>query len=228
MRPIRFALVIPAVAAIGWIGAMTVNAGIAGNYAFEVGQQIESAASRPSASMDQALELFHDRMLRAHELTPGDPAVRELLGILDVRRAVVHGSQEYLDEANVHFVEAIAARPTSPYTWTNFATARYAVGDTGPNFEFALQRAAELGPFEPEVQRDVALYGLAVWNEVAPATRRAIDSMVANGMRRDPARMMQIAERRGRLDVACSHLAGAPRQTDSKWVQRCNSMEATS
>ena len=76
-------------------------------------------------------------------------------------------------------------------------------------------------------KRDVALYGLAVWEEVAPETRDAIDHMMTNGMRRDPAQMLQIAQRRGRLDVACRHSPGLQRQTDSKWVQLCQSMEAT-
>lgn len=227
-RPLRFVFVIPAVAAIGWIAMAAIGAGLAGNTVLQVGQEIDAVGSQLSASTDEALDRFHERAAGAYELTPSDPAARELLGVLDVRRAVVHGSQEYLSEADVHFVSALTARPTSGYTWANYATARYAVGDTGREFEAALRRASELGPHEPEVQRDVSLYGLAVWHEVGVETRRAIDRMIANGMRRNPAQMLQIAQRRGRLDVACGHLAGIPRQTDKKWLQLCQSMEATS
>jgi len=207
------------------VGAVT--SGAAEETVFEVNQQLDVAASRPSQSMDEPLERFYERARRAVELTPGHAAAHELLAILDVRRAVVHGTHDYLAEAHAHFVDAVAARPTSAYSWSNFATERYAVGDTGQVFEAALRRAASLGPYEPEVQRDVALYGLAVWEEVAPETRDAIDHMMTNGMRRDPAQMLQIAQRRGRLDVACRHLPGVQRQTDSKWVQLCQSMEAT-
>jgi hypothetical protein len=51
----------------------------------------------------------------------------------------------------------------------------------------------------------VALYGLAVLDDVRPQTRAAIERMVAAGMKSDPAAMLRIAQRRGRLDVACHH-----------------------
>ncbi len=105
---------------------------------------------------------------------------------------------------------------------------KYRLGDTGKEFEAALVNAAAVGPFEPEVQGAVALLGLAVWDEVAPATRRAIDRMVAAGMKRNPLEMLQIAERRGRLDIACGHLADSPRRIGSKWAETCQSLEATS
>jgi hypothetical protein len=228
MRAKRIVFAAPAIAALGWLAVVAISSGTAGNVVFETSQKVDVVAARPSATMDEALDRFHEQVNAAYEIAPADPAARELLGVLDVRRAVVHGSQEYLAEADVHFVSALAARPTSAYTWVNYATARYAVGDTGPQFETALRRASILGPYEPEVQRDVALYGLAVWSEVALETRKAIDSMIANGVRRDPAQMLQIAQRRGRLDVACAHLAGVTRQTDRKWVQLCQSMEAIS
>ena len=130
-------------------------------------------------------------------------------------------------EASVHFLKAIELRPTAPNAWANIAAVRYREGGTGAGFEAALVRAAQLGPYEPEVQGVVANYGLAVFNEVTPATRSAIEAMVAAGMKRKPLEMLQIADRRGRLEVACRHLAGPPRQTDSKVTQLCPSLEAT-
>jgi len=90
-------------------------------------------------------------------------------------------------------------------------------------------RASELGPGEPELQRTVADYGLAVWNEVDSPLRDAIEGTVARGMTSQPREMLQIAERRGRLAVACRHaVVGTPRQSDTKWLQPCQSTEATS
>jgi hypothetical protein len=166
----------------------------------------------------------HADLAAAQARAPSDPTVQELLGVLDTRRVE---RPEYLAEAGVHFLKALEFRPTSPYTWASLAAMKYRQGDTGKEFEAALLHAAELGPFEPEVQGGVAYFGLAVWNEVAPGTRAAIEAMVANGMRRNPMETLQIAERRGRLDVACRHLAGSRRLTDSKWSQLCQSREAT-
>jgi hypothetical protein len=52
--------------------------------------------------------------------------------------------------------------------------------------------------------------------------------MVAAGMKRNPLEMLQIAERRGRLAVACRHFAGSPRLSLPKWFQLCQSTEVTS
>jgi hypothetical protein len=102
------------------------------------------------------------------------------------------------------------------------------MGETGPAFEAAINHAVELGTFEPDVQGIVANYGLAVWSEVGPKTRASVEGTVAAAMKRNPLEMLQIAERRGRLDVACRHLSGSSRQADPKWSQLCQSMEATS
>ena len=40
--------------------------------------------------------------------------------------------------------------------------------------------------------------------------------------------ILQIAQRRGSLAIACRHVAGTPRQTDTKWLHVCQSTEATS
>jgi hypothetical protein len=87
--------------------------------------------------------------------------------------------------------------------------------------------ASNLGPYEPEVQQMVSDLGLAMYDEVSPATRAAIERMVGAGMKRNAAEILQIASRRGRLGAACRHLDGEPRPAASKSTQICQSMEAT-
>jgi hypothetical protein len=161
---------------------------------------------------------------RAAARNPGNPAVHELLGVLGARR---FDRPEYIQEGAVHFAKAIELRPTSPYTWANIAEAKYRLGDTGKQFEAALVRSAQLGPSEAEVQRTVADLGLAVWNEADPQTLAAVDRMLTSGMRRNLPEMLQISGRRGRLDVACRHLAEL-RTVDSNSSKLCQSTGATS
>jgi hypothetical protein len=47
-------------------------------------------------------------------------------------------------------------------------------------------------------------------------------------MKRDARETLQIADRRGRLAIACRHLADAPRRVDPEWYLLCRSREATS
>ncbi len=118
---------------------------------------------------------------RAREAAPGDPNIEEMLGALATRRI---DRPEFLDEALVHLRRAVELRPTSPYTLAAIVEALYRKGDTGRMFEAALRHAAQLGPAEPEVQRTVADFGLAVWDAAGPDTRRAVED---DGYRRNEA-----------------------------------------
>ena len=177
----RALLCVPAVAGLVWAMALAASAA--------------SASLVANASPDTAA------LERAVQEAPADPELHELLALSlanDVERS---SGPEQVRELK----QALAMRPVSPYTWANLAAAQYRAGVTGETFQLALERAAQLGPNEPAVQGLVALYGLAVLDEVRPQTRAAIDRVVAAGMKSDPAAMMRIAQRRGRLDVACHH-----------------------
>lgn len=221
----RLLLVIPALAALGGGAAQAMRIGSADAIVYDAAKEMGTWIASRSAPADQTMGWVHDDLQRAAARVPSDPTVKELLGVLQARRVE---RAEYVDDAIVNFVQALELRPTSPYTWGNLVEAQYRKGGKGEHFEAALRRAAELGPAEPEVQRTVVDYGLAVYDEVAPATKAAVDRMVAAAMVRNPLETMQIAQRRGRLQAACRHLVDSPRRADPKWSQLCQGTEATS
>ena len=179
---------------------------------------LESPAWRKSLpSLDAWLQV-RNALIEADRLAPGSPAVYESLGVLHARRS---SSREFLIYARDYFARSLEMRPTSPYTWANYAESKYLLGETGPAFEQALVNAARLGPWEPEVQRLIVDLGLAVYGEVKPETRAAIASVVASGMRRNPLEILQISDKRGRLDIACMHVPNNRRVTDPQWTERC-------
>lgn len=187
MDATRRALVsVPIVAALAWAATLCVSAANA--------NVIASAAPADVAALQRALEW-----------APADAELHEHLGAALLKQGA--GAMPELERA-------VLLRPTSPYAWASYAEARYQEGRTGTAFEEALLRAASLGPNEPEVQESVALYGLAVWNDVRADTRETIGRMVAAGMKRDPSAMLRIADRRGRLEVACAHVDGVKSTPD--------------
>lgn len=206
---------------LGWAAWAASNGYMSHGAIVEAGKAL---GSRPSlhASTDR-LSPIARRIEALEPVDPRNPVVQEMLGLLAVRGAdaTVAGGKPAQ-----RYARSLALRPVSPNTWANLAEAKYLEGDTSAVFEHALVTASRLGPAEPQVQRLVAHYGLAVREEVSASTREAIDRMVAAGMRRNPLEMLQIAERRGRLDIACRHLAGVPRGPDPKWSQACQSTEA--
>jgi len=222
-RIARLALVLPALAVVALIALAAWRLGGSNAIVYEAAREMETWDASGTPPGERTVAWVRGDLERAAALAPADPTIEELLGRLAARRGA-----EYADEALAHFTRAASLRPTSPYAWASIAEAMYRKGDTGPRFEAALRRAAQLGPSEPEVQMTVADYGLAVWDEAAPETRRAVETMVTGAMKRDPAASLQLAERRGRLAVACRHLADAPRRIDRRWSQLCGSRETFS
>ena len=221
---LRWAIAVPAVAGLGLLCAFAAQDGRSDALAYKASVEMGTWNAARTQPGEQTWTSVRDDLDRAAALDPRDPVVQELLGVLHARR---HDRPEYISQAVVHFRNALEMRPTSAYTWANLAEAKYRLGDTGKEFELALVRAAQLGPAEPEVQRIVADFGLALWDEEKPETRLAVDRMVAAGLRRNAPEMLQISERRGRLPMACRHAASVPKSSESKWSQLCQSTEAT-
>ena len=222
---IRAALVVPALGFLAWISADALRIGRADTVVYDAAREMAAWSASGAQPGAQTVAWVTADLERAGRESPEDPNIEEMLGSLATRRI---DRPEFLDEALVHLRRAVVLRPTSPYTWAAIVEALYRKGDTGRTFEGALRRAAELGPAEPEVQRTVADFGLAVWADEAPETQQAVEAMVTAAMRRDAPGTLQIADRRGRLAIACRHLADAPRRVDSEWYLLCRSREATS
>ena len=210
----RLLIVVPMVMLLAWCILQAIDYGVAWTAAANASHEFERLKRTGSGGI--AAWSRSDLRLAA-QAVPHDPTVQELIALAD-----------HDGSAERRLSDAIGARPGSGYTWANLVVAKYRVGDTGPTFEKAVINAARLAPFEPEVQRTLVDYGLAVLDEVGPATRAAIERAVAAGMKRNAPEILQIAARRGRLVVACRHLDAIPRPAASKWTQLCQSMEATS
>ena len=225
MSPVRpWAIALPVLLLLGWLCIEAYREGAADTLVAEANQsQVNPAWARSQPSLEAWLAVRNE-LLRARDLAPDNPSVFESLGVLHARRSV---APEFMVYAREYLVHSLELRPSSPYTWANFAEVQYLLGDTGKRFEKALVRTSTLGPWEPEVQRLVADLGLAVLNEVESPTRAEIERMVGFGMRRNPVDILQIAERRGRLDTACRYVHGNRRITDPKWSKRCERWSTT-
>ena len=201
----RLLVAIPVGVALAWAGVIAFDIARADDSIREAATELNAWTARPDPATWDSVHANLKAAERVHALNPRH---HELLGIMGSLRA---DSPEQIPIGIGHLVKALELRPASPYTWAILAEARYRHGEPGRNLELPLERASTLGPSEPAVQRLVADYGLAVWNEISPRTQAAVERMVAAGIRRNPLEMLQISERRGRLDTACRHLAGSSR-----------------
>jgi len=220
----RFALAVPLILALCWAAGLALANMRADMTLQHAAREMATWNSVRPASTSESWSWMRSDLQEAESFDPKNPVIQELLGVLNARRIE---NEEYQGEAVVHFSKALALRPVSPYSWANLAEVKYRMGVTGKELEPMLRTAARLGPWEPVVQQIVADYGLAVWEEIDGETRAAVEQIVANGMRRNPLAMLQISERRGRLQVPCRHLSEARRTPDAKWTILCESTEAT-
>lgn len=216
--PERLLVAVSVSALLFWPGLVAVDASRANALIREAATEMrtwEFSGSRPDPATARSVQ---ERLVAAAQLHPLDPAHQELLGLLGSMQT---DTPETVSQSVGYLVKALELRPVSPHTWARLAEARYRLGESGRSLELALERASQLGPAEPGVQQLVADYGLAVWGEITPAGQASVDRMVAAGIRRNPLEMLQISERRGRLDVACRHLAGSSRTAGPRRGSLC-------
>lgn len=218
----RLAISIATLAGTAGLAAGAISSGLAGATVYGVAKEMSTWAASGNEPGGETVAWLIADLERSARLAPADPDIEELLAGLALHRIERAG---FLDEALGHYRRAVALRPSSPYPWANVAAVDYRKGDTGREFQAALRHAAMLGPAEREVQGTVTDYGLAIWDEASPATRAAVESAITGAMKRDPGEALRLAQRRGRLGVACGHLGDAALPVDPRWQRLCGSRE---
>lgn len=145
----------------------------------------------------------------AHALDPAQPNYLEDIARLYEYRArpLKAGdalAQGYLRQALEFQRAALRRRPGSPFTWVNIALLKAQLPELDREFESALRNAAMLGPWEPGVQLALADAGFRHWGTLSPETLAALRANAARMLRRQDAKLFELARRTGRLDVVCA------------------------
>ena len=186
----------------------------------------EWSAQSVKPDFESWLEVRRD-LTRAVQFEPDDPRVLESLGVLHAGREAPVGNDRsgFQEQARDYLRRAAAARPTSPYTWASLAMVKYRLGETDEEFRNALRQAAAYGPWEWEVQAVIVDIGLAVFPELTAPDRHLVETMLFNGMRRNPAETLRISQRRGSLSMACKMLDREAKGIDPKLARQCDERE---
>ena len=147
-------------------------------------------------------------LTKSLDYSPNNPWPLEELGTLQLRgmRAATDPQLAVAAArgANTDFRMALRQRPTSPFSWANFALSKLYLGEQDDELFQALVRAEELGPWEPEVQQAVIFVGLTVWNRLTPIQQAAVVRAMERGAQRDAANIAEIAKTFNRVDLFCA------------------------
>ncbi len=152
-------------------------------------------------------------------LDPGDPSIMEDLGLLEMNRALVSRPRVAagLERAVGYFRQSLRARPSSPYAWANLALAKSWLGALDVEFLYAIERAATLGAWEPEVQLTLDNIGFRAWDRLPPASRETLHQTMRRSLKRQEQVLFDMAAHFGRMDVLCA----TPEIQRAKLAKRC-------
>ena len=107
--------------------------------------------------------------------------------------------------------EAARMRPGSPYAWASIALLKLRLGQMDAEFYGALERAAQLGPWEPPVQIAIADAGLAAWRRLTPPAKTLVIAALERALLRQAPEVRRIAAAHGTLPLVCAGAALPPR-----------------
>jgi len=147
-------------------------------------------------------------LAKSLDYAPNNPWPLEEMGTLQLRALRAARDPQLAAaaarSAQLNFRMALLERPTSPFAWANFALSKLYLGEQDDALFRALERAEELGPWEPEAQQTVIFVGLTVWDRLNPAQQAAVVRAMQRGAQRNPAKIAEIATAFARIDLFCA------------------------
>jgi len=123
-----------------------------------------------------------------------------------------------LNSAAGHFRQALEVRPLWPYGWVNLLAVKDKLGEMDREFNSALRKSAELGPWESRVQLQVVESGLRFWGELGTAERGVVQQKVLDAFKVQPHEIFVIIKDYGRPDLVCDDHILQHRQV-SQWCE---------
>jgi hypothetical protein len=167
------------------------------------------SASAEAARMPQGGELAQARasLREALRFEPSNPMFVEQFA----RTQEVTASRASLGESLAGWREAARMRPGSPYAWASIALLKLRLGELDAEFYGALERAAQFGPWEPQVQIAIADSGLAAWRQLAPPAKALVIADLERALLRQAPEVRRIAAAHRTLPLVCTSAALPPR-----------------
>ena len=139
---------------------------------------------------------------------PNNPDYLDFAGRLLIIKAGQPGvvgaeRRELLESAADNFRQSLAIRPLWPYGWVNLLAAKDKLGQVDMEFNYALRRAAETGPWESRVQLQLIDSGLRRWSRLARAEQALVRQQVSSALKVQPRQVFAVIKNYGRPDLIC-------------------------
>ncbi|WP_130410812.1 tetratricopeptide repeat protein [Fluviicoccus keumensis] len=157
----------------------------------------------------------------ATTLSPSNADFQLTLGNAYLWGSAQAGVQDWKAPALNALRQACALSPARPDLWVRLARAKSIAGEFDHEFDTALARGNQLGPWRPSSMYDIIETGLIVWPRLSSAARETVMSTIQRSQQWHPAssngagyalNIQQLVSRLHRNDEVCSLLphAGEP------------------
>lgn len=210
-------LVLACLGTIGWAG---LRANAAWHYfaAQAIAKPLFENGNRDAEAF--AASEYHGGL--ALQRFPGNPDYLDFVGRLWVLKASLPGvvgdeRKALLEAAADNFRLALNTRPLWPYSWVNLLVTKDRLRQVDSEFELALHRAAETGPWEPWVQLRLVDTGLRNWSRLGRAERAIVEQKALDALKVQPRPMFALAKEYGRPELVCD--AGDRHAQIRRWCE---------
>ena len=182
-----------ALAALAVLALLAMDRGAADLAAFGA----RHALDRAGFASEEARQRAQRGLEQAIRLDGANPEHREYLARLYESKGARLQALEYSRAST-------KLRPGSPGAWADIARLKLALGEFDGELDNAIKNAARLGPWEPDVQLAIAAVAIEADRRLAEDARRAALAVMSNALKRQERAVVELAFRRGRLDLLCS------------------------
>jgi hypothetical protein len=117
----RLLAVIPVLFVLGWASSLAFGLLRADGLVREASAEMASWEARRAKPDPSTWSAVRERLDAAERITPGDPTLHELRGLLGSMRS---DSADEITSGIAHLSRSLELRPVSPYAWANLAEAQ--------------------------------------------------------------------------------------------------------
>lgn len=172
--------------------------GVAELFALSARQEMEGWGDANQPPSIEQVETVAHRFEIARFLSNGNPDHYEYLARLSLVRVTQAGMQPDVKRTQLlagltDIRTAIRLRPVSPYSWTILLLLKRDLHEYDAEFRFALHRAVELGPWEPQLLSLLADVGLSAWDTMPEEEQALVQQVFVRGMQRQAKQMGDVA-----------------------------------
>ncbi len=206
-RASRALIALLGIAVLSWAAYEAGRRGFADWVSLRARFQVASWAQKRTVPSQEQWQRAVDALGAAQKLAPEDPSLHDHLGAAyELASAALDPKGRwnvYTEFALLHFQQAAARRPTSPYSWASIAMMKYRLGRVDEELFQALALAMRLGPWEPQVQITVSDLGLALWDRLDTHQKGEMRENWRRTAVRQADQLAKLAIARKRVDLLC-------------------------